>query len=222
MYCSTYTMLKNICLILEGIWKTYSVAGQTQIIWQDPQNQGWKVQTPYRFFLKHRPQTGVINLQIYEGSVKIGEKLCFLQLTVKLPNHLLSCRHRLSNPAENCITLFITLSLHIGMLIQRLKNCWIENPSLLTFVRTIQNSTYSVILDCFYTREIDLYFWIHHFWSHGITTIWEPENWKKHNFFTIVDSGDVIDFGLSGGRVGVFTCSQDNGIWSDMSYRCQE
>ena len=98
-----YYAEKFICLILEGIWKTYSVAGQTQIIWQDPQNQGWKVQTPYRFFLKHRPQTGVINLQIYEGSVKIGEKLCFLQLTVKLQLRI----------ASLCLSLY-----HIGMLIQ--------------------------------------------------------------------------------------------------------
>ena len=123
MYCSTYTMLKNMCLILEGIWKTYSVAGQTQIIWQDPQNQGWKVQTPYRFFLKHRPQTGVINLQIYEGSVKIGEKLCFLQLTVKLPNYLLSCCHRLSNLIQLRIASLCLSLYHIGMLIQRLRNC---------------------------------------------------------------------------------------------------
>ena len=50
------------------------MAGQTEIIWQDPKNQGWKAQTPYQFFLKHRPQTGVINLQINEGSVNIGEK----------------------------------------------------------------------------------------------------------------------------------------------------
>ena len=38
----------------------------------------------------------------------------------------------------------------------------------------------------------------------------------------IVDSGDVIDTGLSGGRVGVITCSQANSIWSDMKYTCQE
>jgi hypothetical protein len=64
------------------------VAGQTQIIWQDPSNQGWKVQTPYTFFLKHRPQTGVINLQIYEGSVKIGEKIVLF--TALRPIFLLS------------------------------------------------------------------------------------------------------------------------------------
>ena len=38
----------------------------------------------------------------------------------------------------------------------------------------------------------------------------------------IIDSGDVIDTGLSGGRVGVFTCSQPNSIWSDMKYTCKE
>ena len=38
----------------------------------------------------------------------------------------------------------------------------------------------------------------------------------------IIDSGDVIDTGLSGGRVGVITCSQANSIWSDMKYTCQE
>ena len=38
----------------------------------------------------------------------------------------------------------------------------------------------------------------------------------------IIDSGDVIDTELSGGRVGVFTCSQPQTIWSDMKYSCQE
>ena len=95
-------------IFFQAIWGTQSVPGQTQIIWQDPQNQGWTPGISYRFFLKHRPKTGVINLQIYEGAKKI------------------------------------------------------------------------------------------------------------------IDSGNVIDYGLSGGRVGVFTCSQDKGIWSDMSYVCQE
>ena len=38
----------------------------------------------------------------------------------------------------------------------------IENPSLLTCVKTIQNFTYSVVLDCFYTREIGLDFSTHY------------------------------------------------------------
>ena len=45
---------------------------------------------------------------------------------------------------------------------------------------------------------------------------------KSTNFFAIVDSGDVVDSGLSGGRVGVFTLSQEGGLWSDMSYQCQD
>jgi hypothetical protein len=39
------------------------------------------------------------------------------------------------------------------MLIQRLQKCWIENPSLLTCVKTIQNSAYSIVLDGF-TAEL--------------------------------------------------------------------
>ena len=57
------------------------------------------------------------------------------------------------------------------MLIQRLQKCWIENPILLTCAKTIQNSTWGVVLDCFYTREIRLDFSNHHFWSHWITKI---------------------------------------------------
>ena len=56
------------------------------------------------------------------------------------------------------IILLLCLSLyHVGMLIQRLKKCWIENPSL-TCVKTIQNSVYGIILDCFNMREIGLDF----------------------------------------------------------------
>ena len=87
------------------------MAGQTEIIWTDPQKQGWKSKTSYRVFIEHRPKEGIIRLKIYEGSVKI------------------------------------------------------------------------------------------------------------------IDSGDVIDTGplkLSGGRVGVFTCSQPKTIWSDMKYSCHE
>ena len=60
-----------------------------------------------------------------------------------------------SNKAETFTALFITLS------------CWnvnpktqkrIENPHLLTCVKTIQNSTYGIILDCFNMHEIRLDF----------------------------------------------------------------
>ena len=57
------------------------------------------------------------------------------------------------------------------MLIQRLQKWWIENSSLLTCVKTIQNFAYCIILDCFYMREIGLDFSIHNFWSHWITTV---------------------------------------------------
>ena len=45
-----------------------------------------------------------------------------------------------------------------ALLIQRLKKCWMENQSLLTFVKTIQNIAYGIVLDCFNMREIELDF----------------------------------------------------------------
>ena len=44
------------------------------------------------------------------------------------------------------------------MLIKKLQKCWIENPIRLTCVKTIQNSAYGIVLDCFYMREIGLDF----------------------------------------------------------------
>ena len=59
-----------------------------------------------------------------------------------------------------------------------------------------------------------------------MVTLYESERLrsekKSTNFFAIVDSGDVVDFGLSGGRVGVFTYSQAGGTWTDLSYECQD
>ena len=75
------------------------------------------------------------------------------------------------NLARLLIILLCLLLFHNRMLIQKIQKWWIENPSLLTCVKTIQNSTYGVTLVCFYTCEISVYFSIHHFWSHWITTI---------------------------------------------------
>ena len=54
-----------------ALWKPDSVEGQTEILWKDPSNQGWRTQVPYRFFLEHRPINGSIRLKIYEGSVEL-------------------------------------------------------------------------------------------------------------------------------------------------------
>ena len=57
------------------------------------------------------------------------------------------------NFTASCLLLY-----HTRMVIQKLQKCWIENPILLTCVKTIQNSAYAVVLDCFYMREIGLDF----------------------------------------------------------------
>ena len=67
------------------------------------------------------------------------------------------------SPAQLITLLLCLLLYHTRMLIQRLQKWWIENPILLTCVKTIQNSAYSVILDSFYTREFGVDFSIHHF-----------------------------------------------------------
>ena len=38
----------------------------------------------------------------------------------------------------------------------------------------------------------------------------------------LFDTGDIFDYGLAGGRVGVFTFSQVRSIWSQLKYVCRE
>lgn len=54
-----------------ALWAAESVEGQTEILWQDPNDNGWKPKVPHRFFLQHRPINGTIRVQIYEGSSEV-------------------------------------------------------------------------------------------------------------------------------------------------------
>ena len=38
----------------------------------------------------------------------------------------------------------------------------------------------------------------------------------------LFDTGDIIDQGLAGGRVGIFCYSQEQEIWSSLSYQCKQ
>ena len=38
----------------------------------------------------------------------------------------------------------------------------------------------------------------------------------------VTDSGNIFDSTLKGGRLGFFCFSQEQIIWSDMSYKCNE
>ena len=80
----------------------------------------------------------------------------------------LLCCARISNPERLIILPLCSLLYHTRMLIQRLQKWWI--------VKTIQNSAYGTVLDCFYLPEISVDFSIHHFSSHWITTFFKEIN----------------------------------------------
>ena len=59
--------------------------------------------------------------------------------------------NKVSASLSNLAWLIILLLTHTRTLIQRLRNWWIENPSLFNCVKIIQNSNYAVVLDCIFT-----------------------------------------------------------------------
>ncbi|XP_060555809.1 uncharacterized protein LOC132716530 [Ruditapes philippinarum] len=51
----------------EAIWHSYDTVGETKLIWQDPDLQGWLPETSYRWFITHQPSVGYINIKVYRG-----------------------------------------------------------------------------------------------------------------------------------------------------------
>ncbi|XP_053385192.1 uncharacterized protein LOC123535922 isoform X1 [Mercenaria mercenaria] len=51
----------------EAIWHSYDTSGETKLIWQDPDLQGWLPETSYRWFITHQPSIGYISIQVYRG-----------------------------------------------------------------------------------------------------------------------------------------------------------
>ena len=39
---------------------------------------------------------------------------------------------------------------------------------------------------------------------------------------TVADTGEIFDFSFTGGRIGLFSFSQENVIWSNLRYSCAE
>ena len=68
-----------------------------------------------------------------------------------------------------------------------------------------------------------------HDWSHQTQVRTKIQNVNTHSSCRIfkgqdvvADSGNVMDNTLKGGRLGVFCFSQEQVIWSDLSYNCRE
>eukprot|EP00112_Aurelia_sp_Birch-Aquarium-sp1_P017304 Seg3995.1 transcript_id=Seg3995.1/GoldUCD/mRNA.D3Y31 product=Thrombospondin-4 protein_id=Seg3995.1/GoldUCD/D3Y31 len=51
-----------------ALWHSGNYTGQTTMLWKDEKEQGWKDHVPYSFKLQHRPQYGLIRLQVFEHS----------------------------------------------------------------------------------------------------------------------------------------------------------
>ena len=67
-------------------------------------------------------------------------------------------------------------------------------------------------------RDFTAYRWVlRHRPSEGLIRVQIFEGETK-----IIDSGNVIDTTLQGGRLGVLDFSQENVIWSNLNYRCNE
>lgn len=39
---------------------------------------------------------------------------------------------------------------------------------------------------------------------------------------TVADTGELFDFTFAGGKIGLFSFSQENVIWSNLKYSCAE
>lgn len=85
------------------------VRAQVKLLWVDPKNVGWTPKTAYRWKLLHRPQIGLIRLQIYQGKTLQADSgniyntelrggrlgvFCFSQREIVWSNLVYRCRSK--------------------------------------------------------------------------------------------------------------------------------
>ena len=57
----------------DALFKSRSVPGQTEVLWTDPGDNGWKPNVAYKVSIEHRPKKGTIHVKIYEGPSKLAD-----------------------------------------------------------------------------------------------------------------------------------------------------
>lgn len=70
-------------LLRNALWHTGTTDDQVKLLWHDPLNRGWKDKTAYKFHLIHRPDTGLIRMQLWESRDQMFDTGCLYDKTMQ-------------------------------------------------------------------------------------------------------------------------------------------
>jgi len=66
-----------------ALWHSGTTEDEVKLLWHDPLYRGWKDQVAYRWFLQHRPISGLIRLQMFQGTEMMFDTGCLYDKTMQ-------------------------------------------------------------------------------------------------------------------------------------------